>query len=616
MDTFKFNFLSTKHTLVQLLLMVVFCTVVTGSSCNNKHKNLHQEENQKAPEESIQISRLLGGTDELGRTLPDFAASGESREHRQVAMFYFLWQGDVHSKTSEHYWDLSKIIPQHPEVLEDSKNKHWGTTSRGGYYFWGEPIYGYYRGDDYWVHVRNLQLMTDAGVDFLVLDATNSIIYETQSESLMKAIVSLQQQGMNPPTLVYYTNSGSGSTMQRIYDAFYTEGSPYYYPSTWYLLEGKPLLLGRTKEAEGSNYESFFTFRESQWPNEPDQVNGWPWIDFKRPQYVYENLKGEREIINVSVAQHPNPSAGMGGSAFYGNMDNWGRSYRKGSHGNPETDIRHGYNFQEQWDYAMQQDVPFVFVTGWNEWIAGRWDSQDGNSEHAYFVDQADPEYSRDIEPTYTAGLKDNYFMQLTANIRRYKGMKPLPKVSASKKIKTFKHWNNVTPVYHDYMYDTAERNHPGAELNPTKTYTNNTGRNDFHLMKVARDQENVYFYAETVHNITEPEGGNWMRLYLNTDRQHETGWFGYDFRIDGGKQLQQYIDGQWKDIETVTPLIEGTKLMYTIPASAIKIDLEKIDFEFKWSDNMQHEDDPMDWYINGDAAPGGRFSFIYTAHN
>ncbi|MDR0575444.1 MAG: glycoside hydrolase family 99-like domain-containing protein [Tannerella sp.] len=39
----------------------------------------------------------------------------------------------------------------------------------------------------------------DAGVDFLVLDATNNIVYEKQSESLMKAIKSLQDQGYNPP---------------------------------------------------------------------------------------------------------------------------------------------------------------------------------------------------------------------------------------------------------------------------------------------------------------------------------------------------------------------------------------------------------------------------------
>ena len=112
----------------------------------------------------------------------------------------------------------------------------------------------------------------------------------------------------------------------------------------------------------------------------------------------------------------------MGGSAFYGNKDNWGRSYHNGSAGNPETDLRYGYNVQEQWDYAIKQNTPFIYVTGWNEWIAGKFKSQDSNPEHSWFCDQASPEYSRDMEPSLTANLKDNYYMQLVNNIRRYKG--------------------------------------------------------------------------------------------------------------------------------------------------------------------------------------------------
>ena len=39
---------------------------------------------------------------------------------------------------------------------------------------------------------------------------------------------------------------------------------------------------------------------------------------------LFESPGGEREIINVSVSQHPNPDAGMGGSAFYAAIqDNW-----------------------------------------------------------------------------------------------------------------------------------------------------------------------------------------------------------------------------------------------------------------------------------------------------
>lgn len=591
--------------------LVLLATFSMSSSCD-KDIVTNLSSDGKPTQDEIKFFQPFAATDELGRVLPGNEEVGDLKKNKQVGMFYFLWKGDSASKVSEHYWDLHKIIPEHPEVLEDIRNKYWGSTSIGSFYFWGEPIYGYYSDEDYWVHLRSMQLLTDAGVDFLVIDATNTIIYEKQSAALMKSIKALQDQGKTPPKIVYYTNTASGETMQKIYDAFYKKGAPCYFPSCWYLLDGKPLILGRTKEATGKDYQSFFTFREAQWPNEPEQLNGWPWIDFNRPQSVYKNFKGEREIINVSVAQHPNHIAGMGGSAFYGNNDNWGRSYRNGSHGNPDMDIKHGYNFQEQWDYALKQNVPFIFVTGWNEWVAGRWNSTDNNPEHSWFCDQASPEYSRDIEPTYTAELKDNYYMQLVGNIRRYKGVNPLPDVGNSKTITKLEDWNNMKPVYTDYLNDTEERNHPGAQRTPSKIYMNTTGRNDFYILKIARDDNNLYFYAQTKDNISSHKESNWMRLYINIDRNQNTGWYGYDYRIVNGEKLQKYKYGVWSNFNTIKVFQEGKKLMYTVPLNYLGVTTPALNFEFKWSDNMQNESDPLDWYINGDAAPGGRFNYIY----
>jgi hypothetical protein len=592
-----------------ILFIALFCCLFF-SGCTKK-----EAENKETPgiPSGEWITQPLAGTDELGRTLPLNDSVGDPKENRQAGIFYFLWQGDKGSPTSEKYWDLTEIVPNHPEVLENFDDPGWGTTSAGGYYFWGNPIYGYYKGDDYWVHLRNMQLLADASVDFLILDATNTLIYPEQSEALMQAIEDIQAQGKPAPRLVYYTNTASGETMQNIYNTFYKPGAPHYHPSSWYYLEGKPLIIGISSEAAGKDYASFFTFRESQWPTEPQKVNGWPWISFTRPQEVHFNKRGEAEIINVSVCQHPNPSAGMGGAAFYGNHDNWGRSYRNGSPGNPETDMLFGYNAQEQWDFALQKDPPFIFITGWNEWIAGRWKSPDGNPDRSFFCDQASPEYSRHIEPTRTAGLNDNYYMQMVANIRRYKGIAPQPETSEEKTINDFADWNGVLPVYADYTGDTKARNHPGAESNPQRFYTNTTGRNDFSLMKVARDNANLFFYAETVADLTENSGSNWMRLYLDTDRNAKTGWCGYDFRIAGGNKLQKFQDGNWIELQSINFSAKGNKLMVTVPLAYLNLSGSGIDFEFKWSDNMQADDDPLDWYIHGDVAPGGRFNYIYT---
>ena len=555
-------------------------------------------------------TQSLGGTDGLGRVLPQYKEAGAPTGNARVAMFYFLWQGDASSKTSERQWDLYDIYTKYPEVFEDADHPNWGSGT-GNYYFWGKPIYGYYRGDDYWVHVRNIQLLTDAGVDLLVIDATNGIAYTQQANVLMQAINSVRLQGKNPPKIVFYTNTASGKTIQEIYDSFYKEGAPYFYPDCWYYLDQKPLIIGVSAETKDKNYKDFFTIRESQWPTVEQVADGWPWIEFVRPQKVYYNHRGEKEIINVSVAQHPNPGAGMGGSAFYKNKDNWGRSFHNGRPAeNPETDILYGYNFQEQWNVAIKERPPFVFVTGWNEWIAGKWPSHDDNPEHSWFCDQASPEYSRDIEPTFTAGLDDHYYMQLVSNIRRYKGVSPLPVLSAKKTIRTFDDWDEVQPEYSDYTGDVQHRNHPSAQSGPLVTNVNNTGRNDFKWMKVARDDKNIWFLAQTANEITSPSGKQWMTLFIDTDRSRKTGWNGYDFRILTGLSLEHYHNGKWEYVGDVNYQQEGNKMMISIPFKILGILPDKINIEFKWSDNWQKED-PLDWYINGDAAPGARFNFV-----
>lgn len=547
--------------------------------------------------------QILAGTDDLGRTLPQNNIVGNPKPNKQVAIFYFLWQ-DSAPRT---YWDLSEIVPNHPEVLNDFNNKYWGG---GGMYYWGQPIYGYYKADDYWVQLRSIQLLTDAGVDLLVIDATNKRTYPKQANVLMNAMDAIRAQGKNPPKIVFYTHTASGETMQQAYDNFYGPGAPYNHPNCWFYLDGKPLIIGFSKESVGKKYEHFFTYRESQWPTEAPKTNGWPWIEFVRPQKVYYNNKGQKEIINVSIAQHPNVGAGMGGSAFYGNKDNWGRSYHNGSAGNPSTDLPYGYNIQEQWDFAITQNTPFIYVTGWNEWIAGKFKSHDKNPQHSWFCDQASPEYSRDIEPTLTANLKDDYYMQLVANIRKYKGIEANPKSSASKTIKKFNDWKDVYPDYKDYTGDTQARDHAGAQLEPTTTYINHTGRNDFDVLKVARDHDNIFFYARTVAKITSVRESNWMRLYIDADRNATTGWKGYDYRVISGSTLQQYNNGSWKNIQTLKYRVKANQMMITIPGSYFS---DTLRFEFKWSDNMQNDDDPLDWYVNGDAAPGGRFNYIYT---
>jgi len=557
--------------------------------------------------------QALSGVDELGRVLPQQTEVGPNRGDKQVGLFYFLWQGDNSSPTSEYNWDLTKMHKENPAVFHDFHHPGWGggAAGSGKYYFWGEPIYGYYRGDDYWVHLKNIQLLTDANVDFLIIDATNRLTYPRQTEALMRAMKTVRDQGKDAPQIVFYTNTKSGEAMQEIYDNFYASDAPMLYPQNWYYLEGKPLIIGISEQAKGRNYEDFFTFRESQWPNEPAKENGWPWIDFQRPQKVYKNDKDEPEIINVSAAQHPNLHASMGGSAFYGMKGNWGRSFRNGSPGNPERDIYYGYNIQEQWDYALAHNLPFIFITGWNEWIAGKWKRNDHLDHQAHFVDQANAEYSRDIEPTLTGGLKDHYYMQMISNIRRYKGTDSILRIDQHEPLTELEDWKNIHPVYQDYVGDVLDREHPGAQSKPEIIYINETGRNDIDQLKLVSTSTGLLFYVNTVDEISgDSTEENWMTLWLNTDQSYQSGWFGYDYRVVSGERLQRYINGFWEDIGKVKYEISENEMVIDIPFTHLGMPSQDGIIEFKWSDNMQKLD-PMDWYINGDVAPGGRLNVL-----
>ena len=131
--------------------------------------------------------------------------------------------------------------------------------------------------------------------------------------------------------------------------------------------------------------------------------------------------------------------------------------------------------------------------------------------------------------------------------------------------------------------------------------------------MKISRDNDNVYFYAETSADITPDSGDNWMRLYINSDRKFSSGWEGYDFRVVSGSRLQKFLNGKWEDFNKIDYSVKGNKIMITIHRKFISNFSAKLNFEFKWSDNMQDSNNPLDWYLNGDTAPGGRFDWIYS---
>ena len=109
------------------------------------------------------------------------------------------------------------------------------------------------------------------------------------------------------------------------------------------------------------------------------------------------------------------------------------------------------------------------------------------------------------------------------------------------------------------------------------------------------------------------------MRLFIDIDNNKNTGWEGYDFvvnRLTPSKKatLEKTVGAwYWQKVGEIDYAVNGNKLEIKIPKQLLSITGEP-DFGFKWSDNMQHDGDIMDFIINGDVAPAGRFNYHYRA--
>jgi len=549
--------------------------------------------------------------DGLGRVLPITAEVGPVKADRFVGIFYFLWIGQ-HGRADLGPYDVSKIMAEHPDALSRPTSPPWGP--KGHYHFWSEPLYGYYRSEDPWVIRRHGHLLADAGIDTLIFDATNAVTYKPVYDTLCEVFTQIRREGGRTPHIAFMVNTQAGNTARRIYEDLYKPGR---YRDLWFYWKQKPLMLCDPQKADDQVRE-FFTLRKAHWPfTQVNTAYAWHWEAIYPQVYGYTDDPNTPEQVNVSVAQNLSQSDGTVTPMSSGKAR--GRSFHDGVLDKRDGAVNRGFNVQEQWSRALKVDPPFVMITGWNEWVAGRFQRA---GDPVMFVDQFDQEFSRDIEPA--KGLhKDNYYWQMVANIRRYKGAAALLPASEPKTIKIdggFGQWQEVLPVYRDHAGETRPRDHQGVG----KTYyKNNTGRNDLLTMKVARDSEFVYFYVRTSEKITSWKDSNWMMLLIDADQDVSTGWEGFDYVLNrsvlGSSRgvLEKCAGGwKWKKTAEIAYRAVRNELHVAIPRVAMGLGTgaDSVNFDFKWVDNWQQPGVVTDLYISGDTAPEGRFRYRYAS--
>jgi hypothetical protein len=540
-------------------------------------------------------------TDGLGRTLPLAADAGAPRPDRFVGIFYFLWLGQ-HDRGADGPYVVTDILRRFPGALKSAGSPPWGPAESPHY--WGEPLYGFYRSDDPWVLRRHAWLLADAGVDTLIFDTTNRITYRDVYFRLCEVFRQVRREGGRTPQIVFMVNTEAGATAQDIYEDLY---QPRLYEELWFQWKGKPLLIADPAKVSPEVRE-FFTLRRAHWPfTQVNTQDAWHWEAAFPQVYGFSENSAIPEQVNVSVAQ--NLRIADGKVTDMSNGDARGRSFHNGAIDRGAGAVNYGYNFGEQWTRALELAPPFVMVTGWNEWIAGRFTRP---GKPVVFVDQFDEEHSRDIE-MMKGGHLDHYYYQLIANVRRYKGVPALRTASGAKSMDAddgFAGWRDVLPEFRDHIGETAARDFGGVSR---RHYKSRGGVNDLELMKVARDKEKVFFYARTRDAVVRPGDGR-MMLLIDVAGASGPAWEGYRFAINraGAGVLERCAGaGKWERVADVGLRVSGNELDLAIPRAALGIGTGEFTIDFKWLDGAG---DVMEWYESGDAAPEGRFRYRYAA--
>ena len=569
-------------------------------------------------------------TDAAGHKVADYEEAGDIKEGKhEVVMFYHDWH--IHDTKA---YIASEIIAKHPEAKDDFYHSAWPTN---GPAFWGESVYGFYTGTDYWHYRKAAELMAASGVDAVFLDYTNGdAAYVKALTVMLRAYHDARASGVDVPKVTCYMQMGSNAEMRwNLLEAIYFNiCHNEYYKDLWYYLDGKPMLVC---SEPGSFYKAtnpedteevalahkltdFFTFRETgSRETGPYHEDGkyWHWL-LNYPQHEWGITESGRvEMVNLGMAINHSYVYNYAGTGVFSDKYTKGKNYTEafGEDYRPEA-LLEGYFLREQASKVLSVDPEIVFVDGWNEMNTAR-----GKDYYGFpnaFIDLFDDENSRDFEP-YKGALKDTYYMLLTDFCRKYKGVRPTPVASgevSGDALSDFTLWNGAEPVFYnfygDYERDTVGyRNYETDEHYVYKTEV----KNAISKVKVLRNGENFFFNILCENDAVDYENG-FMHIYINSDRNAATGWEGYDYAVNvSGKGKVSAFNGNeftLTDIGTAEIKIDG-KNVYIKLAKSLIAETDIADFEFKVTDNILCDGDLLLFYTEGNSAPVGRFNYLYT---
>jgi len=368
-------------------------------------------------------------TDAIGRTMPDFASVGPIKkdQRRVVGMFYITWHTANMAKAKSPYSsDVTQILAANPKARLDAKHPLWTGDS---WYHWGKPEMGYFLSQDEYVIKKDMSMLTDAGVDVMIMDVTNGVLYWDEWEVTFSAMMEMKVHGNKVPKICFWAYNGTVITVvQELYEKMYKTEK---YKDLWFYWDGKPLLLYNGTPAMDANrggikhpnrnydpaaktdkehphygdpdyseefyqdytkeVKDFFTLRTMWWGyyewagkrfigTEDNWSFGYDMHDEKVQALdcLLSTHKGVKEEAAVTPAQHPTSMVGKSWSVANGlpelnEYDLPVPTYVPWLEKTVENPEGYGIYFQERWDDALKDNPQFIYINDWNEWTAGKW---------------------------------------------------------------------------------------------------------------------------------------------------------------------------------------------------------------------------------------------------
>jgi hypothetical protein len=381
-----------------------------------------------------------------------------SADNLPVGIVYYLWHCATKAGGTQHRYRQAGLRNGEEFNIThviNGKQSEWGNA--GSFHWWDQPDEGYYcLGNQPDVAVRHLEALRDAGVDFLVLDMTNHPNTQALNaeDFIMKSLYPLLEAARdvpNAPRLVPWVPFAADSDTTAAERARVCSSNrskkacreirnaqPMYqhitnllqneYPELMFEYDGKPLLLETANDRKypraqsdvvRAALENAWTVRRmwglsrtnDQWQflttcsNALEFYNsrGWSTEGCNQPVNAGEQISVTPAYQYTYISEQ-----------FAVNE----RSYAGFTGGMPKFQ---GRTMAQQFRVAFEHrdSQPMVILTGWNEWIAQRFDLQG----RVAFVDVYDDELNRDIEPGGASG--DLYYYLMKDLITQYRNDQP-----------------------------------------------------------------------------------------------------------------------------------------------------------------------------------------------